>query len=100
MPTPKESPNDILVANVRALMKRRGWGQEKLGAEAGISQTHVGNILRKEVQPTTQMIAGLAKAFNLKEAYLLFVPNLPVELLDSNELPALIQTWLAARTTR
>jgi len=96
MATARESTNDVLVTNVRALMKRRGWGQEKLGEKAGISQTHVGNILRKQVQPTTAMIDGLARAFGLP-SWVLFVPNLPVELLDSNELPALLTTWLAAR---
>jgi transcriptional regulator with XRE-family HTH domain len=92
----KEPIKEILAKNTRALMERRGWGQVELGKRAGISQTHVGNILRKEVEPTTTMIAGLAKAFGLKE-YLLLIPDLPVELLDSNEIPALVQTWLSTR---
>lgn len=96
MATARESANDVLVTNLKALMERRGWRQEKLGEKAGISQTHVGNILRKKVQPTTAMVDLLARAFGLP-SWVLFVPNLPVELLDSNELPALLTTWLAAR---
>ena len=95
----KESLKDVLATNTRALMKRRGWNQEKLGEKAGISQTHVGNVLRKEVEPTTAIISALSRAFGVQEWVLLY-PNLPVELLDSNELPALIQTWLAARLPR
>lgn len=96
MATAKESIKDVLAKNTRALMERRGWGQVELGKKAGISQTHVGNVLRKEVEPTTTIIEGLAKAFNLP-GYVLLMPGLPVELLDSNEIPALLQTWLSAR---
>jgi len=99
MGTAKESIKEVLANNTRALMVRRGWNQEQLGKRAGISQTHVGNVLRKEVEPTTTIIAGLANAFGLPE-YLLLMPGLPVELLDSNEIPALLQTWLSTRWPR
>ena len=92
----KESIKEVLAKNTRALMTRRGWNQVQLGKRAGISQTHIGNVLRQEVEPTTTIIAGLAKAFNLPE-YMLLMPGLPVELLDSNEIPALLQTWLSTR---
>lgn len=99
MATAKDSIKDVLAKNTRALMERRGWGQVELGKRAGISQTHVGNVLRKQVEPTTTIIEGLAKAFNLP-GYVLLMPNLPIELLDSNEIPALLQTWLATRWPR
>jgi transcriptional regulator with XRE-family HTH domain len=92
----KESVKDVLAKNTRALMTRRGWNQEQLGKRAGISQTHVGNVLRKEVEPTTTIIESLAKAFGI-EAYVLMMPGLPVELLDSNEIPALLRMWLSTR---
>lgn len=92
----KESIKDVLAKNTRALMTRRGWNQTDLAKRAGISQTHVGNVLRKEVEPTTTIIEGLAKAFGLP-GYVLLMPGLPVELLDSNEIPALFQTWLTTR---
>jgi transcriptional regulator with XRE-family HTH domain len=99
MAAAKDSIKEVLAANTRALMDRRGWKQERLAKAAGLSQTHVGNVLRKEVEPTTAVIAALAKAFEIPH-WLLLVPNLPIELLDSNEVPALLQTWLAARLAR
>lgn len=91
----KTSIREVLATNLRALMKRRGWTQEQLGKKAGISQTHVGNVLRKEVDPTTAMIAGFSRAFDIPE-WLLLVPQLPVEILDSPEVPNLIKTYLEA----
>lgn len=93
MASASDSIREVLAQNTRTLMKRRGWGQEKLGAKAGFSQTHVGNVLRQAVEPTTAIISGLAKAFDLP-AWLLLVPNLPPEILDSKEVPALLQTYL------
>lgn len=99
MATAKESIKDVLAKNTRVLMDRRGWNQVKLGQKAGISQTHVGNVLRKEVEPTTTVIESLARAFGLP-GYILLMPGLPAELLDSNEIPALLQAWLSARLPR
>ena len=94
MAAARDSIREVLATNVRALMKRRGWNQEQLGKKAGISQTHVGNILRRQVSPTGTMISGLAKAFNMPE-WVLLAPA-PVEVLDSPELPRLLETYLEA----
>lgn len=93
MASASDSIREVLAQNTRTLMKRRGWGQEKLGAKAGISQTHVGNVLRQTVEPTTVIISGLAQAFELP-AWLLLVPDLPPEILDSKEVPTLLKTYL------
>jgi transcriptional regulator with XRE-family HTH domain len=99
MGTARDSIQEVLAANVRALMNRRGWNQEQLAKRADMSQTHVGNVLRKTASPTSTVIGKLAKAFGVAD-WLLIVPNVPVELLDSNEIPALLQTWLTARLQR
>jgi len=99
MGTAKQSIRQVLAANVAALKARRDWTQQQIASRGGISQTHVGNVLRAEVNPTTEILEGLSRAFGVPE-WLLLVPNLPAELLDSNEVPALIQTWLTARMSR
>lgn len=91
----KDSIREVLAENTRTLMKRRGWTQEKLAAKANISQTHVGNVLRQAVDPTTAILGGLSRAFGLP-SWLLLVPRLPPEILDSGEVPALLQTYLDA----
>jgi transcriptional regulator with XRE-family HTH domain len=95
----KDSIQETLAINVKALMERRGWTQVVLGKRAGMSQTHVGNVLRKNAAPTSVIISKLARAFDLPD-WLLLVPNLPVELLDSKEVPALLQAWLSTRLSR
>jgi transcriptional regulator with XRE-family HTH domain len=99
MGTAKQSIRQVLAANVVALKERRDWTQQQIAAKAGISQTHVGNVLRAQIDPTTAIIEGLSRAFDVP-GWLLLVPNLPIELLDSNEVPALLQTWLMARLPR
>lgn len=91
----KDSIREVLATNTRALMKRRGWTQAQVAHKAGLSQTHVGNVLRQEVAPTTVVITGLGKAFNLP-GWLLLIPEVPIEILDSKEVPALLQTYLEA----
>ena len=91
----KDSIREVLAENTRTLMKRRGWTQEKLAAKAQISQTHVGNVLRQAVDPSTAIISGLGRAFGIP-TWLLLVPGLPPEILDSGEVPALLQTYLDA----
>ncbi|HLA60932.1 MAG TPA: helix-turn-helix transcriptional regulator [Nitrospiraceae bacterium] len=91
----KDSIREVLATNTRALMERRGWTQAKVAAKASLSQTHVGNVLRQEVAPTTVVITGLGKAFDLP-GWLLLVPELPIEILDSKEVPDLLQTYLEA----
>jgi hypothetical protein len=60
-----------------------------------MSQTHVGNVLRQEVDPTTAVLTGLSTAFGVP-SWLLLVPGLTPEILDSKEVPNLLQTYLEA----
>jgi len=99
MGTAKQSIRQVLAENVAKLKARRDWTQAQIASRGGLSQTHVGNVLRAEVNPTTEILEGLSRAFGIPE-WLLLVPNLPVELLDSNEVPAMLQTWLALRLPR
>lgn len=84
----------IVAANVRALMERRGWTQEQVAAKAGISQTHVGNVLRQDTDCRTAILEALGKAFGVP-AWLLLVPGLKPEVLDSPEIPLLLERYAA-----
>ncbi|MDP3469462.1 MAG: helix-turn-helix transcriptional regulator [Daejeonella sp.] len=57
--------------NLRKLRKERGFSQEKLSLQAGISKNQIGNIERGEVNITLGTLAVLAKTFNisLKELF-------------------------------
>lgn len=84
----------IFAENVRTLMQRRKLTQDQLGKKAGISQRHVSSVLRQENAPTAEIIGKIAGAFNLP-AWLLLVPNLPPELLDSTELPSVVDRYMS-----
>jgi transcriptional regulator with XRE-family HTH domain len=91
----KDANREILANNLRALMQRRGWTQQQLGNKSGISQTHIGNFLRKQVDPTTSMLDALGGAFHLP-GWILLIPGLPIEILDSGAIPDLVKTYVEA----
>jgi transcriptional regulator with XRE-family HTH domain len=92
----KKANRSDLAANVRALMKRRDWTQLQLADKAGISQTHVGNILREENDASISVLAAIGQAFGVP-GWQLLVPNLPPDLLDSPELPTVVERYATFR---
>lgn len=93
--TAQETNREVLATNLRGLMKRRGWKQTQLAEKARISQTHIGNVLRKQVDPTTVMLDALGRAFGVP-GWVLLIPGLPIEILDSTSIPELVQTYIEA----
>jgi transcriptional regulator with XRE-family HTH domain len=85
----------IIATNLKALMQKRDWTQIELGKNAGVSQRHVSNILNQETDCTSEVLNALAGAFDLP-GWLLSIPNLPVELLDSNAIPQLVRRYIDA----
>lgn len=94
--TSKRECSLVIAANVRVMMKRRDWTQEQLAKRAGVSQTHVGNVLRAQHAPSADVIERIAGAFGVPP-YLLLVPDLAPEMLDSPELPLLVERYAAFR---
>jgi transcriptional regulator with XRE-family HTH domain len=90
---------EILAGNTRTLMDRRSWNQTKLATKAQVSQRHISNILGKKVDATIAMTDALGAAFGIP-GWLLLVPNLPDDLLDSPELPAMVERYAAHATAR
>jgi len=62
---------EIVARNLRLLRRERGWSQEKLGQNVGISTNYVGMIERQERSPTIKVIEKIAAAFEID----------PIELL-------------------
>lgn len=92
MPTAQESIRGTVAKNLQALLDHRKWTQVQLAAKSGISQAHISNILRQVNDPSTEKIDAIAAAFGLP-GWLLLVPGLPIEVLDSVELPHLVDRY-------
>ena len=53
---------DLLGRRIRALRNARGWTQEKLGVEAGISYKYIGEIERGQQNPSFDTLVKIAAA--------------------------------------
>lgn len=84
-----------LSRNLKILMERREWTQKALEAKSGVSQRHISSLLNQQQDCTTEILAGLADAFNLP-SWLLLVTDLPAELLDSHSIPLLVTRYINA----
>ena len=91
----KASIRDVLAENVEALMKRRGWKQTRVAEEGGLAQRTVSNVLNKTNDPGTEVIEALGRAFKVP-GWTLLIPGVPSQILDSQELPNLVNTYLEA----
>ena len=56
---------------LRRLRTERGWSQERLAEAAGITLNYVGNLERGEQGPSLNVLARLARAFDMDLAELL-----------------------------
>lgn len=88
----------IFAANLRALMQRRGWRQEDLETKSGISQTYISRLLRKQADPTIRVLEDIGAAFGIP-GWVLLIPNLDSDTLDSRAIPALVETFRRAAAT-
>lgn len=91
----KADARTIFAANLRALMQRRGWRQEDLEAKSGISQTYISRLLRKQADPTIRVVEDIGAAFDIP-GWVLLIPNLDGDTLDSRAIPALVETFRRA----
>ncbi len=94
--TAKDSIRDVLSENVQALMEQRGWKQTRVAKEGGLAQRTVSNVINKTNDPGTEVIEALGRAFGVP-GWTLLIPKVPPQILDSQELPNLVSTYLDAR---
>ncbi|MBN2130772.1 MAG: helix-turn-helix transcriptional regulator [Sedimentisphaerales bacterium] len=53
-------------ARVRSLRKKRGWTQEQLADATGRHWTYIGGIERGERNVTLEVVADIARAFDIE----------------------------------
>lgn len=92
MPSARESIRKTVSTNVQALMDHRKWTQEQLAAKSGVSQSHISNIVRQMNDPSTDKLDAIGEAFGIP-GWLLMIPDLPIEVLDSPEIPHLVDRY-------
>jgi transcriptional regulator with XRE-family HTH domain len=61
----------IIGINVKRERLRKGLSQEKLAAEVGVDMRYLGGIERGQENPSTKVIAALAKALGVPASSLL-----------------------------
>jgi len=83
------STKEVIARNLRALMERHDVNQVKLSKLSGVSQRHISAILRAESEAGVEKLNKLARPFGLK-GWQLQVPDLPVDLLDSDVIEKLL----------
>lgn len=73
MPRSKEKAPEALAfgATVRKRRKAKGWTQERLAEEAGVSSLQIGFVERGENSPKLQMILRIASAFRVRPGELI-----------------------------
>lgn len=84
-----------LAANIRALMDKRAWTQTELESKSGVSQRHISNVLNQRTGCSAETADALASAFGLP-GWLLLVPGLSLELLDSHSVLLLVKSFVDA----
>lgn len=93
---PKKSPTrEVLARNLKILMERRDWKQKRLEKESGVSQRHISSLLNQQQDCTTDKLSLLGDAFKIPP-WLLLVPNLPPDILDSKRIRELIDHYVNA----
>lgn len=95
MGTKRSNIRAVIAINLKALMDKREWTQKMLEKEAGVSQRHISSILRQQTDCTSEILASVAGAFGLP-GWLLSIPDLPVEILDSKSIPLLVRRYIDA----
>jgi len=88
-----------LADNVRRLMDKSGLSQVDLASKAKVSQKTVSDLLNygrtSSKSPRIGTVEKLADAFGVP-AWLLQIPEIPVELLQNQRIPKLLQNFLNA----
>lgn len=88
-----------LARNVKRLMAERGDTQTSVAKRGKISQRAVGYLVTygatHSTAPTLRTVDGVARAFDVP-AWMLFIPDLPIELLRGQDLEHLVGSYQAA----
>ena len=79
-------------ARLQQLLRERGWTEYKLSKECDLSQTTIGNIMRRNTMPSLATLETISKGFGITLAQLLAEGEM-VELTP--ELKEVFDCWMA-----
>lgn len=94
----KKKPSAALAfaTNVQKLMDHHQISQAELGRKAGVGQSTLSRLLDLDaptgINPRASTVESIAAHFKIAP-WLLLVPNLPLELLESNLLGSLVENY-------
>ena len=89
------STKDVLVSNLKILMRHKGWNKSELARQSKISLRMINYILSGERAPSIDVADQLAGAFGLS-GWQMMKPNLPEDLLSSPTLSKLLDAYASA----
>jgi transcriptional regulator with XRE-family HTH domain len=78
--------------NLRELMGRRDWSQEQTARKAGVSQRHISNMLSLKTSASFETLEAVGAAFGIP-GWMLTLSDVPVDLLDSQDLPLIVSFY-------
>lgn len=76
---------------IRQLMAERGWSEYRLAKEAGISQSTVSNVFKRNTAPTLPTLEALCTGFGITMAQFFTEGSAPVALTE--EQRRLLSCW-------
>lgn len=81
---------DIL-EKIKRLRDVRGWSDYKLAQEAGLRQSTISSMFKKNNTPTIPTLEAMCKAFGLTLSQFFADGNVPVDLTD--EQRTMLENW-------
>lgn len=81
---------DVLT-KIKKQRDERGWSDYKLAQEAGLRQSTLSSMFKKNNMPTIPTLEALCKAFGLTLSQFFADGNMPVDLTD--EQRSMLENW-------
>lgn len=79
------------LTRLKELLEQRGWSEYRLAKESGVSQTTIGNIFRRNTDPTVSTLENICRGLGITLSQFFADGNM-VELTP--ELKRLTDSWL------
>ena len=93
------APALTFAGNLSRLMADRNLSQNELSKRSGVGQTTLSQILNSQApqrnNPRCSTIQQIAEFFGVP-AWLMFIPEVPLDLIDSDRIAVLIQHYTSA----
>lgn len=81
---------DVL-AKIKRLRNERGWTDYKLAQEAGLRQSTISSMFKKNNTPTIPTLEAICKAFGMTLSQFFADGNVPVDLSDEQRI--MLENW-------